>query len=163
MNYFVPLRTNPPTSGIMLMKHLWLLLMIVALGSCKETEEQMAADLLGEIESLYAKGRYGATLDSITALRERFPMAIEERRQALRIWQDTSLKMAQTDVIQTDSALQQTLRLIDRTSDIGQANRLRMRRDSLKARYEAMCGVVRMIHFRQNELRQATTAVNVKK
>lgn len=145
------------------MKHIWLLLALLALTSCKETEEQMAADLLGEIESLYAQGDYDATLDSIMSLRERFPMAIEERRQALRIWQNASLKMAQADVIHTDSALQRTLRLIEQTPNLGQANRLRMRRDSLKARYEAMCGVVRMIHFRQKELNEATAAANVKK
>ena len=116
------------------MKHIWLLLALLALTSCKETEEQMAADLLGEIESLYAQGDYDATLDSIMSLRERFPMAIEERRQALRIWQNASLKLAQADVIHTDSALQRTLRLIEQTPNLGQANRLRMRRDSLKAR-----------------------------
>ena len=30
-------------------------------------------------------------------------------------------------------------------------NMLGVRRDSLKARYEAMCGVVRMIHMRQKQ------------
>ncbi len=145
------------------MKHIWVFIVVLALTSCKETEEQTAAGLLGEIEMLYAQGQYGQTLDSITSLRERFPMAIDERRQALRIWQNASLKMAQADVIRTDSALRQTLLLIEQAPDLSQANRLRMRRDSLRARYEAMCGVVRMIHFRQKELGRATTTSNVKK
>lgn len=106
---------------------------------------------MSEIDSLYANGHYKETLDSIMSLRASYPKAVESRKKALHIWREASLKLAQTDIAQTDSALQTTLRAIDGETDLYRANMLRAKRDSLKARYEAMCGVVRMIHLRQKE------------
>jgi hypothetical protein len=61
------------------------------------------------------------------------------------------LVLAQRDVAQTDSALQHTLKQIENENNIYARNMLGVKRDSLKARYEAMCGVVRMIHLRQKQ------------
>ncbi|MBF1587945.1 MAG: hypothetical protein HXO24_09495, partial [Prevotella sp.] len=47
------------------------------------------------------------------------------------------------------STLQATLATLQTAQDLRTKNLLRVRCDSLKARYEAMCGVVRMIHYRQ--------------
>ena len=105
---------------------------------------------MSDIESLYGSGQYKQTLDSIMSLRKNYPEAINSRKRALKIWQNASLKMAQKDIARTDSALQATLNAISYTKDIGKKNILGVKRDSLKARYEAMCGVVRMIHYRQN-------------
>ena len=126
-------------------------MLMLLLASCAQTEDEKAAVLLGEISQLYNEGKYRQTLDSIEALRERYPKALESRRQALRIWQDASLRMAQADVAKTDILLQSTLSDLAGESDLGRANRLRLRRDSLDARYQAMCGVVRMIHMRQKQ------------
>ena len=101
------------------------------------------------IDSLYAQGKYSETLDSIVALREHYPTALEARRKALVVWQNASLKMAQADVAKTDILLQQTTAQLAGSLDRLTYNRLR--RDSLQARYEAMCGVVRMIHSRQKQ------------
>ena len=59
--------------------------------------------------------------------------------------------MAQADVAKTDILLQQTTAQLTGSLDRLTYNRLRVRRDSLQARYEAMCGVVRMIHIRQKQ------------
>ena len=107
--------------------------------------------MLSQIKTLYKDGCYNEALDSIMALRMRFPKAIESRKEALRIWQDASLKQAQADIAQTDSALQTVLRSIPMESNLYKANMMRVERDSLKARYEAMCGVVRMIRMRQKQ------------
>ena len=40
-------------------------------------------------------------------LRDRYPKAVVARTEALRIWQDASLKMAQADVAATDNRLQE--------------------------------------------------------
>ena len=108
--------------------------------------------MLAKIDSLYEKGRYKEVLDSIVSLRTTYPSAVETRKKALVIWQNASLKIAQEDVARTDVMLQETLRKIEAETDLGKANLLRVKRDSLKARYEAMCGVVKMIHMRQKEL-----------
>lgn len=127
------------------------ILLVLLLVSCAQSEDEKAAPLLDEIGRLYDSGNYRQTLDSIEALRERYPKAIESRRRALRIWQEASLRMAQADVARTDSLLQATLSDLAAESDLGRTNCLRVRRDSLDARYQAMCGVVRMIKVRQKQ------------
>lgn len=119
--------------------------------ACAKTDDEKAQDLLAQIDQLYAKGKYKETLDSITVLRDRFPMAIKSRRKALVVWQKASLAMAQKDVANTDIRLQEVARQIEETTDRLTRNMLLVKRDSLQARYEAMCGVVRMIHARQKQ------------
>ena len=119
--------------------------------ACAKTDDEKAQDLLSQIDQLYAKGKYKDTLDSITVLRDRFPMALESRRKALVVWQKASLAMAQKDVANTDIRLQEVARQIEETTDRLTRNMLLVKRDSLQARYEAMCGVVRMIHARQKQ------------
>ena len=119
--------------------------------ACAKTDDEKAQDLLAQIDQLYAKGKYKETLDSITVLRDRFPMALESRRKALVVWQKASLAMAQKDVANTDIRLQEVARQIEETTDRVTRNMLLVKRDSLQARYEAMCGVVRMIHARQKQ------------
>lgn len=132
-------------------KYIWLILCTLLICSCTPSEDQKAARLLSQIKTLYKDGCYTEVLDSITALRMQFPKAIESRKEALRIWQNASLKQAQADIAQTDSALQTVLRSIPLESNLYKANMMRVERDSLKARYEAMCGVVRMIRMRQKQ------------
>lgn len=122
-----------------------------ALVACAPTEDEKAQPTLDNIEKLYAEGKYAATLDSITSLRERFPMAVEARKKALKIWKDASLKMAQKDVAETDIKLQEAIRMAENETDRLKRALLGAKRDSLQARYEAMCGVVRMIRMRQKQ------------
>lgn len=122
-----------------------------ALVACAPTEDEKAQPTLDNIEKLYAEGKYAATLDSITSLRERFPMAVEARKKALKIWQDASLQMAQKDVAETDIKLKEAIRMAENETDRLKRALLGAKRDSLQARYEAMCGVVRMIRMRQKQ------------
>ena len=134
------------------MKYILTIILAAVLVGCSESDEQKAERMLAQIDSLYEKGQYKEVLDSIVSLRTTYPSAINIRKKALRIWQNASLKITQKDVAQTDVLLQETLRMIESETDLRKANMLRMRRDSLQARYEAMCGVVKMIHMRQKEL-----------
>lgn len=126
-------------------------LVALALASCAKTDDDMAQKMLARINSLYESGNYRAALDSITVLRDRYPSAIEARKAALVVWQNASLKMAQADVAQTDILLQQTIAKIASTTDRYERNLLGVKRDSLQARYDAMCGVVKMIRMRQKQ------------
>ncbi len=128
-----------------------LLSALLFMGSCKEkTEDDAARPLLENIEKSVNDGDYRSALDSISVLRYRFPKAIESRKRALQLWQEASLLKAQHEVEQTDSALQATIEAIDKTPTLLEQNMLRNRRDSLKARYDAECGVVRIIRAKQN-------------
>lgn len=126
-------------------------LIALTLISCAKTDDEMAREMLTRIQTLYEDGNYRATLDSITLLRDRYPAAIEVRKAALTVWQNASLKMAQADVATTDQLLQQTLAQLDTTTNRYLHNMLGVKRDSLQARYDAMCGVVKMIKMRQKK------------
>ena len=135
-----------------IMKQILLItLATLLLSSCAKTDEERAKPLLAKIDSLYKSGNYLVTLDSITLLREKYPKAIDARRKALAVWQEASLKMAQADVARTDVQLQEVNASLDGEQNLYRRNRLLFRRDSLQARYEAMCGVVRMIRMRQKQ------------
>lgn len=121
------------------------------MASCQKTEDEKAASLMNKIDSLYKAGNYQATLNAITRLRANHPKAVESREKALKIWQDASLKMTQAEIGRTDSALQATIPQYGAEKDLYRKNMLRVKRDSLQVRYDALCGTVRVIHKRQAE------------
>lgn len=124
---------------------------LLVLAACRQKADDGAGELFAKIQKLYEEGKDQETLDSIERLRMRFPHAVKERRESLRIWQKASLRMAQKDIALTDSALQATAALMQQEQDIRRRNMLGVKRDSLQARYEAMIGVVRMIKKRMKE------------
>ena len=105
--------------------------MAFLLTACDDSGSKEAQAMLDNICTLRDNGHYAEALDSIKSLRQRFPKAIKQREQALEIWQDASLRLAR--------------------QDIAIRNMLGVRRDSLKIRYEALCGTVRVILKRQQE------------
>lgn len=125
---------------------------VMLLAGCGNKESELAQQMLQSIENQYAKGEYRVVLDSIKKLREKFPEAIEQRKKALEIWQEASLKITQADIAVTDSALQTVARQMQAATDIATRNKLGVIRDSLQVRYEALCGTVRVIHKRQEML-----------
>ena len=107
---------------------------------------------MAEIESLYQSGQYHAALDSIRILRDRFPQALEARKKSLKLSQETSLKMTQQDIARTDSALQVMLKQMQTGKYPPRVwNKMAMKRDSLRIRYDVLCATVRAIHLRQKE------------
>lgn len=124
---------------------------LALMASCQKTEDEKAASLMNKIDSLYKAGNYQATLNAITRLRANHPKAVESREKALKIWQDASLKMTQAEIGRTDSALQATIAQYGAEKDLYRKNMLRVKRDSLQVRYDALCGTVRVIHKRQAE------------
>ncbi|WP_044123464.1 hypothetical protein [Hallella bergensis] len=135
------------------MKKFFILFFAVAgLVSCKPSADEKAAPAMQAIDSLYQRREYQKTLNAIRELRENHPKAVESRKRALKLWQEASLKMTQEDIARTDSALQAANKTFDAATNIGERNRLGVRRDSLQVRYDALCGTVRVIHRRQKEL-----------
>lgn len=128
-----------------------MLAAMALMASCQKTEDEKAASLMNKIDSLYKAGNYQATLNAITRLRANHPKAVESREKALKIWQDASLKMTQAEIGRTDSALQATIAQYGAEKDLYRKNMLRVKRDSLQVRYDALCGTVRVIHKRQAE------------
>lgn len=134
-----------------IIRYLVFSMMVGDLYSCQQSEDEKASTMMRRIDSLYKAQDYQSTLNAITQLRETYPKAIESRKRALKIWQEASLKMAQNDIGRTDSALQATIQQYNEAKSFGDKNRLRVKRDSLQVRYDALCGTVRIIHHRQAE------------
>ena len=133
------------------MKYLLTIMLIVTFAGCTESDDQKAAPMLAKIDSLYEKGRYKEVLDSIVSLRTTYPSAVETRKKALVIWQNASLKIAQEDVARTDVMLQETLRKIEAETDLGKANLLRVKRDSLKTVFDVECAKIKYIKKKMEE------------
>lgn len=119
--------------------------------SCQPSEAEKAQLLMTQIEQLRKEKKYKEVLDSIRSLRAKYPQAVEARRRALTIWQDASLKLTQADIAKTDSALQSVLAEIRQKASPIIPTRLRIRRDSLQIRYDALCATVRTIYKKQKE------------
>ena len=133
-------------------KHIIILAaMAFLLTACDDSGSKEAQTMLDNICTLRDNGHYAEALDSIKSLRQRFPKAIKQREQALEIWQDASLRLARQDIAVTDSALMAVEKQMANATDIATRNKLGVRRDSLKIRYEALCGTVRIILKRQQE------------
>lgn len=133
------------------MRKLLVLIPFLTLAACQPSEDKKAEPLMNKIDSLYNAQDYQATLNAITKLRLEHPKAIESRAKALKIWQEASLKMTQEDIGRTDSALQATIMQYNKETNLGKKNMLKVKRDSLQIRYDALCGTVRVIHKRQAE------------
>lgn len=129
---------------------MFFLLATLILGCHKQTEDEKAQPLLDSIEVLVNEGNFQKALGGISRLRATYPTAINAREKALVLWQKASLLQAQHEVEKTDSALQATLLEIENAPTLLEQNMLRNKHDSLKARYDAECGVVRIIRAKQN-------------
>ena len=123
-------------------KYILAIIVLASCFACQPTEDEKAAPLMKKIETLYHDGR------------AQHPRAIKSRQRALVIWQDASLKMTQQDIGRTDSALQATIQQMNSERSLLRCNQLRVKRDSLQVRYDALCGTVRIIHARQKQNKQ---------
>lgn len=133
--------------------------------SCTDKDKAEARQTLNEAQAEYAKGNYPRTLALIDSLRHNHPKAIEERKEALKLFQDASEKMAQADIEKTDRTIQSLEAEISRlqtaadnsrksgTATAEQLNALttkRLKLDSLRARFEVQCATVKVIRQRRN-------------
>ena len=114
----------------------------------------------------YADGRDSACLAAIDTLRAKFPKAIAERKEALKLYQEASLRIAQKQLAYVDSALEaekhifQTMEKsvaahkeagIATAEELTALTRKRMRRDSLQTQFDVLCAKIKYIHKRQKQ------------
>lgn len=142
-----------------------LLAAAAALMACGNGQRQQARQLLEQARFAQAHGRYDETLRLVDSLRRTCPKAIDERRQALKLHQEASLKQAQELIIHYEAELQQAEREYQRMQELvrtdyrpeyhqadGQSlTMLRQRRDSLQLLYDTQAAKIRYIHRRQKQ------------
>ncbi len=135
-------------------KYILAIIVLASCFACQPTEDEKAAPLMKKIETLYHDGQYQPALNALPQRRPQHRGATKSRQRALVIWQDASLKMTQQDIGRTDSALQATIQQMTSERSLLRRNQLRVKRDSLQVRYDALCGTVRIIHARQKQNKQ---------
>lgn len=148
-----------------LIPSLLFLLGAALLGSCDHTHADAQA-LMDTIRRQYADGQYPQALQNIDSLRKQFPQEIELRKEALKVYQDAALKMAQRNLEKADSALQRLEKeYADIKADVDskkaqgiataeqltRATSKKMELDSVKARFDAEVARVKFIHKKQAE------------
>lgn len=139
---------------------------VLLAASCTDNTAREAARWLQAAQAAADRGDHTAALAAIDSLRHNCPDAITERLEALKLWQQASLRAAQQAVERTDRALQAATvrhdRLAATVDSLRAANsadaatltlltRLRMRRDSLRAARDVECAKIKYIRAKMKE------------
>ena len=147
--------------------HLIIYIALAAtLAGCAEKQDRELQALVTEMRESYAEGRDSACLAAIDTLRAKFPKAIAERREALKLYQEASLRIAQKQLAYVDSALEAEKHIfrtmeksvaahkekgIATAEELTALTRKRMLRDSLQTQFDVLCAKIKYIHKRQKQ------------
>lgn len=147
--------------------HLIIYIALAAtLAGCAEKQDKELQTLVTEMRKSYAEGRDSACLVAIDTLRAKFPKAINERKEALKLYQSASLRIAQKQLAYLDSALEAEKRIFRdmeksvaahksagtaTAQELTALTRKRMLRDSLQTQFDVLCAKIKYIHKRQKQ------------
>lgn len=147
--------------------HLIIYIALAAtLAGCAEKQDRELKTLVTEMRESYAEGRDSACLAAIDTLRAKFPKAIAERKEALKLYQEASLRIAQKQLAYVDSALEAEKHIfrtmeksvaahkeagIATAEELTALTRKRMLRDSLQTQFDVLCAKIKYIHKRQKQ------------
>lgn len=144
------------------------LIALCTLASCTDKKATEAQRLLDEAQKQYAAGAYERTLTLIDSLRSAFPEAIEQRKTALTLFQDASEKLAQQQAEATDKLLHEAENLLATlkntveehkrsgsatAEELTELTLLKIRKDSLQARFDTQCATVKFIREKRKTAR----------
>jgi predicted Zn-dependent protease len=152
-----------------MMKKKYVSIMLLALltAACSHTDKAKQADALYEkAQQEYQIGNYDDAMADLDSLRRNFHDEIEPRQKGIVLRKEIILKISQSDLAMTDSALQVESRRyleLNRKAEVDKSNGnatreelntviiSRMKRDSLQIRFDVLCGQIRYIHKKQGE------------
>lgn len=133
-------------------------LALALFSACADNGKEGARRILTEAQGQYDKGNYKESLRLVDSLRRSHPEAVEERRQALTLYQDASEKLAQSEIARLDMQLQTAQCRLDSMAAVVDSHsgsngdaaldklaRLRQQRDSLQMAFDTQCAMVRLI------------------
>ena len=139
------------------------MLLVIA---CGESPQDQAASLAQQIATCCEEGEFDEARLLIDSLRRTFPDIVEARKAALILHQDLELKIAQQELIRTDSLLILANRELEArqqqvdahkadlkatAEELTQLTRTRMRRDSIRTQFETLGAKIRYIRQKQKE------------
>ena len=80
-------------------------LALALFSACADNGKEEARRILTEAQGQYDNGNYKESLRLVDSLRRSHPEAVEERCQALTLYQDASEKLAQSEIARPDMQL----------------------------------------------------------
>lgn len=82
----------------------YIIPLFVTLVCCthQPTDEEQGRKMLEEARACYAKGNYTAARDTILSLRNRFPLALDSRREAILLLDSVELQEAKGDTLKEE-------------------------------------------------------------
>jgi MoxR-like ATPase len=134
--------------------------------ACGSNTQDEANKLLEQANKQFESHQYDKALASIDSLRRVYPGAIDTRKKALALLQAIELKRTQEELAIVDSTLevvkqqyasmqqeveQHKAALKATPEELTALTRLRMHRDSLQVRFDALCNQIKYIHQLQNK------------
>ena len=134
---------------------------------CKDSQEHEILELMTEIRTSFKNGNDSACLAQIDTLRSRFPQALKERREALILYQDASLRQSQKALARVDSLLEiekerfaELEKFVMERKAQGEATAeeltsltlQRIHRDSLQTQFDVLCSKIRYIRKLQEQI-----------
>lgn len=134
---------------------------------CSKSPQEQAAQLAGQAATLCEEGRLDEARLLIDSIRRTFPDIVEARKAALRLHQDVELKIAQRELVRTDSLLILANRELEArqqqvdahkadmkvtAEELTQLTRTRMLRDSIRTQFETLGAKIRYIRQKQKEM-----------
>lgn len=134
---------------------------VVCVLSCADGRENKAKVLLQEAQTAISKTDYDRALSLIDSLRKTCPKAIEERKSALILYQQAYEKktekliqnlMSELDKVNDEVRKMETVSERHKSEGVATANELsalttlRLRRDSIQAKFDAACATMRLVH-----------------
>lgn len=155
---------------------LCLISFVLTFSSCEEKNVE-AAKLLEQIRDYYDNNDYQSALEAVDSLRRTYPEAVAQRKEALVIFQQASLAIAQQNLAKVDSTLQATEAELSvlkpqveehrkqgmaTHEELQHYNKLRAYRDSLQGIFNMECAKIKYIHKRQAENEAVENASNEK-
>lgn len=148
------------------MMKLFFVFAIMLLFSCGKSADKHAELLLNKIKSEYNGGKYEEALRDIDSLRQKYPKAIAARKEALKIHQDSELKLSQKEIAALDTALIRLNSEYEKLKNAAEVHKLkgcatreelaqvlktRMLRDSLQVRFDVLVAKIKYINKRKKE------------
>lgn len=134
--------------------------------ACSDNLQEQAAQLAQEAATCCEEGRLEEARVLIDSLRRTYPDIVEARKAALKLHQDVELKIAQQELARTDSVLVVVNRQLDSlqqqvdahkaalkatAEELTELTLTRIRRDSVRTRFETLGMKIRYIRQKQKE------------
>lgn len=142
------------------------IMIMAAMTACGDNNGEKEAEMmLKEAQSLFDNKKYVEAKSAIDSIRKKFPNAIEVRKKALQLYQETELKRAELHIAETDKAIslaktqyEELKKTVDElkakgsitAEKLSELTRSKLKLDSLQGVFEMECSKIKYINKKKD-------------